>query len=75
LSRSEQPPAYTGRLHVLLVIHRVPMRVVREAEDPLLGLVVVFRLLKICEGAVRSATARLYLLLLGLMGDVVCCVI
>ena len=42
-SRGEQPPAYTGGLHVLLVIH---MRVIREAEDTALccGLVaVVFR--------------------------------
>ena len=29
-SRGEQPPAYTGGLHVLLVIN---MRVIREAED------------------------------------------
>jgi len=41
-SRGEQPPAYTGGLHVLLVIH---MRVIRKAEDPSLCccLVVVFR--------------------------------
>ena len=42
-SRGEQSPAYAGPLHVLLVIHRVTMRVVCEAEGPLQCLVVVFR--------------------------------